>query len=113
VAEVLQPDKHTRTRTSAASTITSICALHCVLACRCDPNVKLMPLTGDRTATVVVTEPLPADGSELQLNYVDVAMPAAFRRADLKHYGFYCRCKRCAEDDEKAGGKTAAASASA
>lgn len=81
-------------------------------ACRCDPNVKLMPLTGDRTATVVITEPLPADGTELQLNYVDVAMPAAFRRADLKHYGFYCRCKRCTAEDKETSTKAGASSAS-
>lgn len=65
--------------------------------CRCEPNVQLSYLKGNRDAAVIAMRPIHAH-EEININYVDVNQPSAMRQADLKHYGFVCVCPRCVED---------------
>lgn len=60
--------------------------------------MALSYVRGDRIPAVVATRPIDAH-AEVCLSYVDVAQAAPGRRADLKHYGFHCGCKRCVEED--------------
>jgi hypothetical protein len=77
----------------------------------CEPNVGLSHVTGDRSP-VLVTRADVAAGEELHICYCDVEQVGVARRADLAHYGFYCRCKRCVEEEEEAAGGGDAAAAS-
>lgn len=62
--------------------------------CSCKPNAELCYIEGDSRAAVLTKRKLAA-GDEVNINYIDVAQPIAYRVADLWHYGFTCTCPRC------------------
>ncbi|PNH04170.1 Histone-lysine N-methyltransferase ATXR2 [Tetrabaena socialis] len=67
----------------------------------CDPNATAAADSGDRTATLLAQRPIPA-GSEVLLSYIDVSLPYKQRQAELRDYGFVCRCGRCAAEAAEA-----------
>ena len=47
-------------------------------------------------------------GEELCNPYIDVSLPLAARRRELREYGFECRCAKCVREEAAAsGGKPA------
>mmetsp|Transcript_25116 Transcript_25116/g.82027 ORF Transcript_25116/g.82027 Transcript_25116/m.82027 type:complete len:400 (-) Transcript_25116:120-1319(-) len=64
----------------------------------CEPNVTLLKPAGDDEHDNRVVASLTVDaaaGEELLNSYVDVSLPLAKRRAELRDYGFECRCAKC------------------
>jgi len=64
----------------------------------CEPNVTLLKPAGTDEHDNRVVASLTVDaaaGEELLNSYVDVSLPLAKRRAELRDYGFECRCAKC------------------
>lgn len=73
----------------------------------CDPNCTAACDSGDRTATLLAQRDIAA-GEEITLSYIDVSLPYKRRQAELRDYGFVCKCERCTADLAAARAKKAA-----
>ncbi|GLC67842.1 hypothetical protein PLESTF_000613200 [Pleodorina starrii] len=83
---------------------TAFLALQSCINHSCDPNCTAACDTGNRTVTVLAQRDIHA-GEEITLSYIDVSLPYKDRQADLRDYGFVCRCQRCVADAAAARAK--------
>jgi hypothetical protein len=74
--------------------------LQAMLNHSCEPNVSLQKGEDDEDdGRVVATVAAPvAAGTELCNAYIDVELPLAARRRELREYGFVCVCARCVRE---------------
>jgi hypothetical protein len=83
---------------------TALFSIICTMNHSCEPNVQVAYGCGDHRGMLFALRDLAA-GEELCINYVDVENELPLRRADLRHYGFECRCGKCRSE----GGAASAA----
>ncbi|GIL65835.1 hypothetical protein Vafri_19475 [Volvox africanus] len=83
---------------------TAFLALQSCINHSCDPNCTAACDTGDRTVIVLAQRDIPA-GEEITVSYIDLSLPYKERQADLRDYGFVCRCARCVAEAAEARGK--------
>ncbi|KAG2444943.1 hypothetical protein HXX76_001679 [Chlamydomonas incerta] len=86
---------------------TAFLALQSCINHSCDPNCTAACDSGDRTATVLAQRDIAA-GDEVTLAYIDVSLPYKRRQAELRDYGFVCKCERCTADLAAARARKAA-----
>ncbi|KAG2493087.1 hypothetical protein HYH03_008750 [Edaphochlamys debaryana] len=79
---------------AASAEATAFLALQSCINHSCDPACTAACDTGDRTATVLAQRDIKA-GEEITLSYIDVSLSYRERQAELRDYGFVCRCERC------------------
>ncbi|GLI60574.1 hypothetical protein VaNZ11_002733 [Volvox africanus] len=83
---------------------TAFLALQSCINHSCDPNCTAACDTGDRTVTILAQRDIPA-GEEITVSYIDLSLPYKERQADLRDYGFVCRCVRCVAEAAEARAK--------
>ncbi len=63
----------------------------------CNPNAAATCDQGNHTVAIVAQRDIRA-GEEVTLSYIDESLPYKQRQAELRDYGFVCRCDKCVAD---------------
>lgn len=76
---------------------TAFLALQSCVNHSCNPNAAATCDQGDNTVAIVARRDIRA-GEEVTLSYIDEGLPYKQRQAELRDYGFVCRCDTCIAD---------------